>query len=152
MERGSIVILSLDTLGDLTLRQPLFSALLDQGYPITVVVRRHYATLLPFLDPRLKAITTEINPYELADPKALVQARELCHSIAELRSGTLVSAPYNRTYLDDWLIAQFRNLDRVGFFNPALSEVPREPLGSDLAEAENERQCRAEDQEHPKVP
>ena len=56
MERKSIVILSFDTLGDLTLRQPLFSALLDQGYPITVVVRHDYERLLPILDPRLAVI------------------------------------------------------------------------------------------------
>ena len=60
MERKSIVILSFDTLGDLSLRQPLFSALLDQGYPITVAVRRNYEMLLPLSDPRLKAITMEI--------------------------------------------------------------------------------------------
>ncbi len=56
MERRSIVILSFDTLGDLILRQPLFSALLDNGCTIAVAVRRNYEMLLRILDPRLKAI------------------------------------------------------------------------------------------------
>ena len=47
MERGSIVILSFDTLGDLTLRQPLFSALLEEGYHTTVVLRRNYEGSCP---------------------------------------------------------------------------------------------------------
>jgi len=128
MERGSIVILSLDTLGDLVLRQPLFTALLDEGYPITVVVRHDYEGILPLLDSRLKAIKTQINPYQLAHPEVLEQAQRLHRRIAKLRPDILVSAPFNRTYLDDWLAAQFRKLDRIGFFNPALPESPRDPF------------------------
>jgi hypothetical protein len=80
------------------------------------------------LDRRLKAITTKIHPYQLGNPEVLDQARELHQKIADVQPDTLVSAPYNRTHLDDWLIAQFRKSDRVGFFNPALSESPVEPL------------------------
>ncbi len=127
-DKKSIVILSFDTLGDLILRQPLFSALLDEGYPITVVVRDGYRGILPLLDRRLKAITTKINPYSPCTPEVLEQAKELYQKIADVRPDTLVSAPYRRTYLDDWLAAQFRKSNRVGFLNPALSESPRDPF------------------------
>ena len=128
MERLSIVILSFDTLGDLVLRQPLFSALLDEGYPTTVVLRRNYEKIPPLLDPRLKVITTKINPYAGADPQVLEQAKKLRREIASSRPDILLSAPFNRTYLDDWLAAEFRKLERIGFFNPALSESPRDPF------------------------
>ncbi len=128
MERGSIVILSFDTLGDLVLRQPLFTALLDEGYPITVVVRHDYERILPLLDSRLKAIKTQINPYQWAHPQVLEQAKKLRRRIAKLRPDVLVSASFDRTYLDDWLAARFHKLDRIGFFNPALSESPRDPF------------------------
>jgi len=127
-DKKSIVILSFDTLGDLILRQPLFSTLLDEGYSTTVVLRRNYERILPLLDRRLKAITTKIHPYQPGNPEVLDQAKELHQKIADVQPDTLVSAPYNRTYLDDWLVAQFRKSDRVGFFNPALSESPRDPF------------------------
>jgi len=127
-DKESIVILSLDTLGDLILRQPLLSALLDEGYPTTVVLRRNYERILPLLDPRLKVITTKINPYAWADPRGLEQAKSLRRKIASSRPDILLSAPFNRTYLDDWLAAEFRKLDRIGFFNPALSESPHDPF------------------------
>ena len=128
MERLSIVILSFDTLGDLILRQPLFTSLLDEGCPLTVVVRDGYECILPLLDRRLKAITTKIHPYQLGNPEVLEQAKKLRQKIADVHPDTLVSAPYNRTHLDDWLIAQFRKSDRVGFFNSALSESPLDPF------------------------
>ncbi len=127
-DKKSIVILSFDTLGDLVLRQPLFTSLLDEGYSTTVILRRNYERILPLLDRRLKAITTKIHPYQLDNPEVLHQAKELYQKIADVQPDTLVSAPYNRTYLDDWLVAQFRKSDRVGFFNPALSESPRDPF------------------------
>ena len=115
-------------MGDLILRQPLFTTLLDEGYPITVVVRRNYERILPLLDPRLKVITTKINPYAWAHPQVLEQAKKLRRRIASSRPDILLSAPFDRTYLDDWLAADFRKLDRIGFFNPALSESPRDPF------------------------
>ena len=127
-DKKSIVILSFDTLGDLVLRQPLFTSLLDEGYSTTVILRRKYERILPLLDRRLKAITTKIHPYQLGNPEVLNQAKELHQKIADVQPDTLVSAPYNRTYLDDWLVAQFRKSDRVGFFNPALSESPLDPF------------------------
>jgi len=128
MERESIVVLSFDTLGDLILRQPLLTALLDEGHPVTVVVRRTYERILPLLDPRLEAITTEINPYARANPQVLEEAKKLRRRIASLRPEILLSAPFDRTYLDDWLASRFRKLDRTGFFNPALAESPRDPF------------------------
>ncbi len=127
-DKKSIVILSFDTLGDLILRQPLFTTLLDEGYAITVAVRDNYQSILPHLNGRLKAITTKINPYAPGNPEVLDQAKELYQKIADVQPDTLVSGPYNRTFLDDWLAAEFRKLDRIGFLNPALSESPRDPF------------------------
>jgi hypothetical protein len=58
-----IVILALDTLGDLVLRQPLFRELLERGHAVTVVTRRGYEEILPFLDRRLGSQTIDVNPH-----------------------------------------------------------------------------------------
>ena len=71
LQPGKTVILCLDTLGDLTLRQPLFSGLLDAGFQVTVVVRRGYETIVPILDRRLEVLVTEVNPYSTPGPETL---------------------------------------------------------------------------------
>jgi len=57
------VVLSLDALGDLTLRQPMLSGLLDSGAEVCVVTRSYCAELVPIIDKRLTHIETVINPY-----------------------------------------------------------------------------------------
>ena len=63
LQPAKTAVLCLDTLGDLTLRQPLFSGLLDSGFEVTVVARRGYETLVPFLDRRLQALATDVDPF-----------------------------------------------------------------------------------------
>src|SRR4030095_4893031 len=79
---GKTVVLCLDTLGDLTLRQPLFRGLIDAGFPTTLVVRRGYETLVPFLDPRLDALVTDVNPYGRREPHPVHVIDELYGRIA----------------------------------------------------------------------
>jgi ADP-heptose:LPS heptosyltransferase/predicted nuclease with TOPRIM domain len=127
MIHKNIVILSLDTLGDLTLRQPLFSALLDARHTVTVVVRRGYDRLIPFLDKRLTVIVTNINPYVPPDKGTWNQVDTLSTNIMELEPDLLVSALYNRTWLDEWIMGTCTGMTRVGFDNASLS---RSILGS----------------------
>jgi ADP-heptose:LPS heptosyltransferase len=123
LQASKTVVLCLDTLGDLTLRQPLFSGLLDAGFQVTVVVRRGYETIVPFLDRRLEVLVTDINPYLLPEPGIVDSLEDLQRRIAERQPGILVSALYDRTYVDDWLLDRFQ-CERVGFVNPALSVAP----------------------------
>src|SRR5215471_11257217 len=122
-----VVILSFDSFGDLTLRQPLFTALLEAGDQVTVAVRQGYDRLLPFLDPRLGVVTTEIDPYRPSDANTPGHAEALRLDIDRLQPQLLVCAPYNRTSLDEWLLGQFPAVERIGLCNPSLSLARCDP-------------------------
>ena len=128
------VILALDTLGDLVLRQPLFSELLDRHYSVTVVVRRGYEEIVPYLDARLRTVTTAIDPHRAPDGGAWDQLRALAEHVARLNPDVLVAAAHNRTYAEEWILHQFPDCDRVGFELPhsLLQHIPAEaqPQGS----------------------
>jgi ADP-heptose:LPS heptosyltransferase len=112
-----LVILCFDTFGDIALRQSFFKALLDLHYDVTVIVRETYAVLLPFLDARLKIITTPINPYRLSTQDSVT---ELVAQIIALQPDALVSVPYAYTYLDEWLLRLLPQWPRYGFMNNTL--------------------------------
>src|SRR5262245_44138916 len=122
-----VVILSFDSFGDLTLRQPLFTALLEAGNQVTVAVRQGYDRLLPFLDPRLGVVTTAIDPYRPSNANTPDHAEALRLHIARLQPQLLVCAPYNRTSLDEWLLGQFPDVERIGLHNPSLALASCDP-------------------------
>lgn len=142
MQNKRIAVLALDTFGDLTLRQPMLEGLLDRGNAVTVVVRRGYETIIPFLDPRLSVCISDLDPY-IPPAEGLGQkADELLGEIRAVNPEVIVCALYSRTYLDEWLLHQFRNLERIGFEDPSnprsvFSSVPvaavfLEPPGGEL--------------------
>jgi ADP-heptose:LPS heptosyltransferase len=110
-----ILVLSLDTYGDLLLRQPLLHSLLEEGHEVTVVVRRGYDALLPFLDVRLRPLVTDLNPYEAPGEDAWAEADRLRDNVAAIEPHTLVCAPCSWTWTDEWVMRQFPALERVGF-------------------------------------
>lgn len=122
MPPRSVFVLSLDSYGDLTLRQPLFRALLDAGLRVGVAVRRPHDGLLPFLDRRLEALATDLNPYALPDGAFWGRAAELRARIAAWTPDLLVCGLYNRTFLDQWLLRR-SEAPTLGFANPALTDA-----------------------------
>jgi ADP-heptose:LPS heptosyltransferase len=117
--RGTrVVLVALDGLGDLVLRQPLLTGLADRELEVTVVVRRGQHEILPHLDRRLEAIVTDIEPHAPPGPDVRDHLAALAVSIARVRPDVLVAAAHNRTYVDEWLLHQFSGCDTVGFANP----------------------------------
>lgn len=114
-----VVILALDTLGDLVLRQPLFASLLDRGHPVTVVARQGYDDVLPYLDRRLRSLAIDINPHQPPDDDALERLRAISDRIAALRPDVIAAAAHNRTFADEWIARRFPECVTVGFLNPA---------------------------------
>lgn len=112
----------LDTLGDLTLRQPLFSAVLDAGFDVTVAVRHAYAPLVPFLDRRLAVLSTDVDPYRAPDD-ALARLQRLAADIHAAAPGLVVLSAYSRTYADEWLLRHPGGPRRAGFERPAAAIV-----------------------------
>jgi hypothetical protein len=110
-------VLSLDALGDLTLRQPLLSGLLDSGAAVCVVTRSHCAELVPFIDQRLTSIETVVNPYHVSSVDTLTVAlNNLLAAIKEWEPTTIICPLFNRTFADEWLLRNLPDLKRFGFF------------------------------------
>src|SRR4051812_40246711 len=99
-----IVILSLDSLGDLVLREPMVHALLDHGHEVTMVLRKEIEVLSPFWEKRAKMLTADILPNSLPGRDTWEKASLLLNQIMDLKPDLLVAANYNRTYLDDWVL------------------------------------------------
>jgi ADP-heptose:LPS heptosyltransferase/GT2 family glycosyltransferase len=118
----SIFFLCLDSCGDLTLRQPTFRSLLDSGNRIGVAVRTPHDRLLPFLDRRLEAIVTDLRPSETPDATFWARAAALQERVAAFAPDLVVCAPYDRTFLDQWLL---RGCDAstLGFANTEVSDA-----------------------------
>ena len=87
-----VAIIALDTLGDLVLRQPLFSELLDRGHAVTAIARTGYDEILPFLDARLRAITVALDPYRLPDADTLAELDRAAASLTAARPAIVVAA------------------------------------------------------------
>ena len=122
-----ILILSFDSLGDLVLRQPLLRALADSGHELGIALRAPLLELLPFLDARLQAVSTSLNPYLPPGAFEAGDARGLLEEARRFAPDILVSTPFNRTGLDDWLLGRFADRPRFGL-SAAGAKVPREIL------------------------
>ena len=121
---SKVLLLCLDTFGDQVLRQPLFKGLLDSGNDVTVLVREGYEQILPFCDRRLKWITTPLNPH-LPPPADLEMLfKDLMDRLKENSYDVVVCCPFQRTYLDEWIMREFPRAQRVGF-NSGRLPIPR---------------------------
>ena len=104
-----------DSFGDIVLRQPLFTGLLDAGHEVGVLVKRSYSQIIHFLDPRLRVcMTGDVNPYGPGIYKdrekvelGLIQAEEFGPDV-------VVIAPYQRTQIDLWTQERFATKRTVG--------------------------------------
>ena len=119
------LVLSFDTFGDQVLRQPLLTRLADDGHRLTVAVRRGFDKVLPFLEPRAQPFTTEINPYTPGDEGIWTRVEELRRALAAIQPEIVVSAPFNRTFLDEALLPSFPAARRYGFRRPAVASGPK---------------------------
>jgi len=137
-----ILILSFDSLGDLVLRQPLLRALAESGHELGIAVRAPLLELLPFLNVRLQAISTSLNPY--LPPRAFDagDSRSLLAGMRRFAPDILVSMPFKRTGLDDWLLGRFTDLPRFGFSasgDKTSREVLSDPVPCDEWSPEDEK-------------
>lgn len=110
-----VLVLSFDTYGDILLRQPLLTALLDRGARVTLAVRAAFAGIARFLDQRLELHPSDLDPYVPGGPDARERLDALAAALAARGADCLVAAPFNRTAVDEALLAGFRGGRRVGF-------------------------------------
>lgn len=112
-----IVILCFDSLGDITLRQPLFGGLLDQGHEVTIVVREGYDRLISYLDQRLSVVITKAQGYQMPTLQTIAEVDKIKSAIETINPDIIVSTPFNYTYLDEWVLRLFPYVYRIGFAN-----------------------------------
>jgi len=112
-----ICILSLDTFGDLVLREPLFRTLINAGHEVSVVVRTRYLEILPFINPSLIPISTSLEPYADVINEADMAATllDLVSRIRAWGAEAIVLPLYNRSSIDELVVSHFSDIIRVGF-------------------------------------
>jgi ADP-heptose:LPS heptosyltransferase len=112
-----ICILSLDTFGDLVLREPLFRTLINAGHEVAVVVRTRYLEILPYINPSLIPISTSLEPYADVINEADMAATltDLISRIRAWRAEAIVLPLYNRSSIDELVVSHFSDITRVGF-------------------------------------
>ena len=115
MNRGNILMLSFDSLGDIVLRQPLFSILSEKGYRVAVAVRKGFENILPILDQRVSVITVAINPYIETKGSVLLEFEQLARDIETFNPDYIICCPYQRTFLDEWVLRKFSRPQKYGF-------------------------------------
>lgn len=113
--KGKILMLSFDSLGDIVLRQPLFTVLVQKGYQVTVAVRKGFENILPVLDERLSVMTVDINPYREITESISLKLEQLTEEIRNFDPDDIICCPYQRTFLDEWILRKFRTSRRYGF-------------------------------------
>jgi ADP-heptose:LPS heptosyltransferase len=137
MNAGRALVVCLDALGDLVLRQPLLSALLDAGLEVELVVRDVCAPLVPFLDPRLRVMRAAVEPYSLtADSGPSLEA--LKARIEASGPDLLVFPSFTRSFAEEWLlrtvsaprVAAFANAPRLAVRRWLATLLPDHDLGA----------------------
>src|SRR5216117_3102927 len=88
---GRCLVLALDGLGDIVLRQPLLRGLADAGYEVHVLVQAGHERLLRFLDERLHAI---LAPLSWTSPPAVSSVQALFDELRRLGPAVVVSAQF----------------------------------------------------------
>jgi ADP-heptose:LPS heptosyltransferase len=126
---GRCLVLALDGLGDLVLRQPLLRGLADAGYEVHVLVQDGYERLLRFLDPRVRGIPA---PLSWTAPPAAATVHALVARLRRLAPSLVVSAQFNPVCYVDWIVCSLPDAFVAGFAGGAAQDVP----GATRAEAE----------------
>ena len=100
-----VLVICLDTFGDIALRQPLLRSLLDHGFATTLLVRAGYEEIVPFVDPRLSALVTTLNPYELPPVDVKTHVADLRTRLLAADPQVVVAAAYDRAPIADWVVS-----------------------------------------------
>jgi ADP-heptose:LPS heptosyltransferase len=129
LKYGRCLVVALDGLGDLVLRQPLLRGLADAGYEVHVLVQAGYEGLLRFLDDRLRGIPA---PLGWTIPPAVSTVHQLLDQLHSLDPALVVSAQFDPVRYADWIVRSLPGAFAAGFAGGAVQEVP----GARAVEAE----------------
>ena len=122
-----LLIVRPDAYGDLVLFEPALRMLREtwEDTEITVLIQQRYADLTPLLTPGIRWLTTKCNPYRQgvdADPRAL---KTLQDAIESLAPDCVVSACYDKTWLEAAAAAFAPRARQISLGPYALDPVSR---------------------------
>jgi len=121
-----ICILSLDTYGDLILREPMMARMIEAGHQVAIVTRPPITELLPFLGAGIESIGVDVHPYRPTEPGPLADAiKDLERRIRDWSPDALLLPLFNRTGVDELLLGRFAGLQRIGFAPGIAPSMPR---------------------------
>ena len=102
-----VLLLKVDTLGDLILFAPVLRSL-SEAWPQTrlvVVIRQAYLDLAPFLVPRVEWLATTLDPFANGPDHAPAELDRLRTTVAAVRADVIAAATSRRNWLDVVLAA-----------------------------------------------
>src|SRR5262245_20040584 len=115
-----VLVLALDSLGDLMLRQPLFAGL-ARGSEVTVVVRPGLEAMLPLLDPRLRVVTA---PFAYREQPDVERTRTLLADLGRLAPELVVQAQFDPMRPAEWMMRSLSSARTAGFEGGERRDVP----------------------------
>jgi glycosyltransferase involved in cell wall biosynthesis/SAM-dependent methyltransferase/ADP-heptose:LPS heptosyltransferase len=124
-----VLALSLDSIGDLVLREPLLSALDAAGYRVTLLTRHAelqgaYAGIARLVRPDDEVLSLPFNPYTTPEAQGIEALRDWAaeHDLASF--DVLLSLQFERTYVDAWLRGAMPHASHVALRDASLPSEP----------------------------
>ncbi|HSU68615.1 MAG TPA: glycosyltransferase [Tepidisphaeraceae bacterium] len=103
-----------DTIGDMVLRQPLYSALLKAGHELTLIVRDSVAPLVPYVAPGAATLTLPFEVYRDDLARHWDRFSDLFSRAKAFEPDAVVVAPYQWTLFEEKLIEELPGVPRFG--------------------------------------
>lgn len=109
-----ILVSNPDTIGDMVLRQPFYSALLEHSHELMLIVRSSVVPLIPYVAPGAKTIVLPIEVYRDDLPSHWDQLAEIFQAARDYSPDLLVIAPFQWTLFDEKLAEKLPRVRRIG--------------------------------------
>jgi ADP-heptose:LPS heptosyltransferase len=114
-----------DGLGDLILRQPLYSKLLAEGHELMLTVRRQWMEIAPDIIPGARLVPIEIEPYTLALTNQWDALAPILKLAQQFAPDVFLVTPFRWTLLEEWLAANLKGCRVLGMTGNIFPGDPR---------------------------
>lgn len=114
------LVVALDGIGDLVLRQPLLSGLADAGAEVSVLVQAGHEELVRLVEPRARALAAGLS---WTHAPSVREFRELLTRASAVAPQLLVSAQFDPVRYADWLVRAWSKVPAAGFEGGTIQDV-----------------------------
>jgi ADP-heptose:LPS heptosyltransferase len=110
-----VIVSNPDSIGDLVLREPLFSALAAAGHELVLLTRPGCRAAAEVIAPRARVWDIPVDPYTHRPAVGDLALHDLGRRLEESAPHLLLLAPYVRTWFEEWLLAALPGTRSIGF-------------------------------------